>query len=72
MFFRDATKIQNGRQRSTPNFFVGAKTEKLKSVIIHILQSHYPPSGNVQGILMKFKMTTKVNFLNDLGLQASC
>ena len=29
-FFKDATKIQNGRQRSTPNFFVGAKTPKLK------------------------------------------
>ena len=27
----DATKIQNGRQRSTPNFFVGAKTLKPKS-----------------------------------------
>ena len=29
-FFKDATKIQNGRQRSTPNYFVGAKTLKLK------------------------------------------
>ena len=29
-FFKDATKIQNGRQRSTPNFFVGTKTPKLK------------------------------------------
>ena len=28
-FFKDATKIQNGRQRSTPNFFVGAKTLEL-------------------------------------------
>ena len=27
VFFKDATKIQNGRQRSTPNFFVGAKTQ---------------------------------------------
>ena len=34
-------------------FFVGAKTEKLKSVIIHIVQSHYPPSGNVYVILLK-------------------
>ena len=25
----DATKIQNGRQKSTPNFFVGAETLKL-------------------------------------------
>ena len=38
--------------------FVGAKTQKLKSKIIHILQSHYPPSGNVQVILLKFKMAT--------------
>ena len=33
-------------------FFVGAKTKKLKSEIIHILQSYYPPSGNVQVILL--------------------
>ena len=30
LFFRDATKIQNGRQRATLQFFVGAKTLKLK------------------------------------------
>ena len=30
-------------------FFVGAKTHKLKSEIIQILQSHYQPLGNVQG-----------------------
>ena len=28
-FFKDATKIQNGRQKSNPNFFVCAKTLKL-------------------------------------------
>ena len=28
------------------------------SEIIHILQSHYPPSGNVQVVLLKFKMAT--------------
>ena len=39
-------------------FFVGAKTGKLKSVIIPIVQSHYTPSGNVHVILLKFKMTT--------------
>ena len=39
-------------------FFVGAKTQQLKSEIIHILQSHYPPSRNVQVILLKFKMAT--------------
>ena len=38
--------------------FSCAKTEKLKSVIIHIVQSHYPPSGNVHVILLKFKLAT--------------
>ena len=37
------------------NFFC---SQKLKSEIIHILQSHHPPSGNVQVILLKFKMAT--------------
>ena len=36
-------------------FFVGAKSQNLKSEIIQILQSHYPPYGNVQVILLKFK-----------------
>ena len=37
---------------------MGAKTEKLKSVIIHIVQLHYSPFGNVYVILLKFKMAT--------------
>ena len=37
---------------------MGAKTEKLKSVKIHIVQSHYSPPGNVHVILLKFKMAT--------------
>ena len=37
--------------------FVGTKTAKLKSVIIHIVQSHHPPSTNVHVILPKFKMS---------------
>ena len=40
------------------DFFVGAKIKKMKSEKNHILQSHYPPSGNMQVILLKFKMTT--------------
>ena len=44
------------------NFFVVAKTQKLKSEMIHILQSHYPPSANVQVILLKFKMATTCQF----------
>ena len=40
------------------NFLWTQKPKNLKSEIIHILQSHYPPSVNVQVILLKFKMTT--------------
>ena len=32
--------------------------QKFKSEKNHILQLHYPPSGNVHGILLKFKMAT--------------
>ena len=32
-------------------FFMGTKTQKVKSEML-ILQSHYPPSGNVQVILL--------------------
>ena len=53
LIFKGATKIQNGRK-----CIVGAKTHKLKSEIIQILQSHYPLFGNVQVILLKFKMAT--------------
>ena len=35
---------------------IGAKTKKIKSEIIQNLQSHYLPYGNVQIILLKFKM----------------
>ena len=49
VIFKDATKI---------HFFVGAKPLKLKVRKNNILQSHYPPSGNVQVILLKFKMAT--------------
>ena len=49
-FFKDATKFQNGRQKSTPKFFVGAKT----SEIIQILQSHSPQYGDMQVIFLRF------------------
>ena len=41
--FKDATRIQNGRQKSTPKFFVGTK-------YIQILQSYFPHYGDVQVI----------------------
>ena len=46
------------------HIFLWEKTEKLKSVIIHIVQSHYPPSGNVHVILLKFKWPPQIDFLN--------
>ena len=45
-------------------FLWAKKTHKLKSEISQILQSHYIPSGNVQVILLKFKMANTVDFLN--------
>ena len=80
VIFKDATKIQNGSQRSTPNFFVGAKNLKVRNysnftitfptiwrcasdffrvlLKFKIIEIHYPPSGNVHVILLKFKMAT--------------
>ena len=40
------------------NLLLSQKLKKLKAEIIHILQSLYPPSGNVKVILLKFKMAT--------------
>ena len=42
MIFRDATDIQNGRQRATLKFFVGAKTLKLKSPKLFKFYYHIP------------------------------
>ena len=36
-------------------FLWAQKLKKLKSVIIHFVQSHYPPSGNVHVIVLKIK-----------------
>ena len=41
-FFKDATKIQNGRQRSALNFYVGAKTPKLESRKLLKFHHHIP------------------------------
>ena len=37
-FFKDATKIQNGRQKSSSKFFVGAKNFKLHKHIPHNME----------------------------------
>ena len=43
-------------------FLWAQKTEKLKLVLIPIVQSHYPPSGNVHVILLKWP--PQIDFLN--------
>ena len=59
-FFKDATKFQNGRQRSTPKFLWAQKLLKLKSEIIQILLSHSTRYGDVQvtffRVLLIFEM----------------
>ena len=49
------TEIENDRHEPH-NLLLAQK--KLRSEIIHILQSHYPPSDNVHVILLKFEMAT--------------
>ena len=58
VFFKVLLKFKMAAMDILYIFFVGAKTEKLKSVIIHIVQSYYPPSGNVHVILLKFEIVT--------------
>ena len=48
-FFKDATKFQNGHQRSTPKFFVGAETTKLK-------ERNYSNFTITFPTILKFKM----------------
>ena len=59
-FFRDATKIQNGLQRSTRKKFVGAKTLKPKfsnysnfTITFHMI---WRCAGDFFKVLLKFKM----------------
>ena len=73
-FFRDATKIQNGRQMSTLKFFVGAKTLKL----IQISLSHSPWYGDVQVTFSRFYWNSKwppqinFDFLGGVETQKIC
>ena len=83
-FFKDATKIQNGRKRSTSKKFVGAKTQNgrygstsifSESEITQILLSHSPPYGDVQVTFSRFYWKSKwppwinFNFLVGAGTQ---
>ena len=48
--------------------FCGHKNSKIEVKEIQILQSHYPPSVNVQMILLKFKMATTSRLFNIFNL----
>ena len=60
MIFRYVTKIQNGRQRSTINFVVGAKTLKLKVRNFSNFTITFPMiwrcAGDFFKVILKFKM----------------
>ena len=68
LFLRDATKIQNGRQRSTLKNFVGAKTSKLGVRNYSNFTITFPMiwrcAGDFFKVLLKFKMagTDQLNF----------
>ena len=60
VIFQDATKIQNGGQRSTPIFFVGAKTLKLKVGNYSYSTTAFPTicrcAGDFFKVLLKFEI----------------
>ena len=66
VFFKVLLKFKMTAMDELHNSLWVQKIKKLKSEIIQILQSQYPPSGNVQVILLKFKMATTTSrlFLN--------
>ena len=61
-FFKDITEMQNGRQKSTLNFFVGAKTFKLNVRNYSNFGVTFPTiwrcAGDFFKVLLKFKMST--------------
>ena len=66
IFFRGLLEFKMAAMDELHNFLWA---QKLKSEIIHILLSQYPPSGNVQVILLKFKMATTSQLFKYLGPQ---
>ena len=66
VIFKDATKIQNGRQRSTPKNFVGAKTQKLKVRNYLNFTITFPTiwrcAGDIFKVLLKFEMAATDQF----------
>ena len=60
VIFRDATKFLNGRQRSTPKNFVGAKTQKPKvrkysNLTTNTFPTIWECAGDMFKVLPKFK-----------------
>ena len=66
VILKDATKIKNGRQKSTPKFFMGAKTLKLNlwnySNFTITLPIIWRCSGDFFKVLLKFKMAATDQF----------
>ena len=66
LFFKDATKIQNSRQKSTVKFFVGAKTLKLEVGNFSNFTITFPTiwrcAGNFFKVLLKFKIAATDQF----------
>ena len=65
-FVKDATKIQNGRQKSTLKFFVGAKKLKLNVRNYSNFGITFPTkrgsAGDFLKVLLKFKMAATDQF----------
>ena len=65
-FLKDATKIQNGRQKSTPKFCVGSKTLNLNVWNYSNFTITFPTYGDVQVIFLRFcwnsKWPPRINF----------
>ena len=73
LIFKDATKIQNGRQRSTSKKIVGAKTLKLKVRNYSNFAITFPTilrcAGDFFKVLLKFKMAATNQLHNFLWAQ---
>ena len=54
-FFKILLKFKMAAMDKLHIFLWAQKLKNCKSLIIHIVQSHYPPSGNVPVIFLKFK-----------------
>ena len=71
LFFKDATKIHNVRQKSTPIFFLGAKTLKLNvrnySTLTTTLPTIWRCACDFFKVLREFKMAAMHELYNFVG-----